>query len=110
MSKEEYYNSIKNWVYNKFDDLEVIEFSEGNDLYLRYKNQEHAEIRIIKKVGIVYYSYKFSDKLRKYIRLERADFEILLKRWVKETFQIEVYKTSEWSPLNDILRLEIPFK
>lgn len=110
MDNEQYYNRIKRFVYGKFDELEVIELSEGNDLYLRYKDQEHAEIRIIKKVGIVYYSYKFSDKLKKYIRLERSDFVILLKRWVEETFQIKVYKTSEWSPLNDILQLKTPFK
>ncbi len=38
MSKEEYYSKIKKIVYRKFDELEVVERNDGDDIYLHYKN------------------------------------------------------------------------
>jgi len=45
MSKEEYYSKIKKIIYRKFDELEVVKRNRGNNLYLRYKNEEYAQIR-----------------------------------------------------------------
>ena len=93
MSKEEYYSKIKKIVYRKFDELEVVERNKRNDLYLRYKNKGYAEILIKKISGEVYYDYEFKDKFFKIINLEKVDFEILLGRWVEDTFQMKVNHT-----------------
>ena len=93
MSKEKYYNKIKRFVYRKFEDLEVAERNDGNDLYLHYKNKQYGEILIKKISGEVYYDYEFKDKFFKIINLEKVDFEILLGRWVEDTFQMKVNHT-----------------
>ena len=90
MSKEEYYNKIKRFIYKRFNELEVVERNDGNTLYLRYDNEEYAQIRINKKLGWISYSDRFRDKICKLIRLNQVDFEILLKSWAEETFQIKV--------------------
>ena len=88
MSKEEYYSKIKRFVYRKFDELEVTERNDYDTLVLH--NEDYYEILIEKKSGFVYYSYRLSNKIYKTIRLEETDFEILLKSWVEETFQVKV--------------------
>ena len=93
MSKEEYYSKIKRFVYRKFDELEVAKRNDGDDIYLHYKNNRYAEILIKKKSGEVYYYYEFSEKICKVIRLKKVDFEILLSKWVEDTFQIKVNHT-----------------
>ena len=90
MSKEEYYSKIKRYIYRKFKELEVVERDNGNVLYIRYNNEIYAQILIEKKSGFVYYSYRLSNKIYKTIRLEETDFEIFLKSWVEETFQVKV--------------------
>lgn len=90
MTKEEYYNRIKKWVYGKFDKLEVIQYQNGNNIELQYKNGGYTQIRISKKFGYIYYYYEFSDKICKFIRFDNRDFEILLSRWVEKTFQMKV--------------------
>ena len=103
MSKEEYYSKIKKWVYRKFEELELVERDNGNFLYLRHKNDEFVQIMIDKKSSLVYYYTKFRDKINKIVRLEQTDFEILLKRWVEDTFKIKVInikmRFSRWSPM-----------
>jgi hypothetical protein len=93
MSKEEYYSKIKRFLYRKFEELELVERNNGNYLYLRYDNEEYAQIRIDKKSGRVFYSKRLRDKINKIFRLEEIDFKILLKSWVEDTFQIEVNHT-----------------
>ena len=93
MSKEKYYNKIKRFVYRKFDELEVFESDNGNNIYLRYKNEEDAKVRIEKNSGIVYYNYKFREKTLKLIPFEYTDFQIFLSRWVENTFQMKVKHT-----------------
>jgi len=109
MSKEKYYNKIKRFVYRKFEDLEVAERNDGNDLYLHYKNKQYGEILIKKISGEVYYNYEFNDKFFKIINLEKVDFEILLGRWVEDTFQMKVNHTGRLPYIADI-RLKIPLK
>ena len=89
MSKEEYYSKIKKIIYRKFDELEVVKRNRGNNLYLRYKNEEYAQIRINKKSVFVYYSYTLSDKICKIFQLEKRDFEIILRAWIEDTFKIK---------------------
>jgi hypothetical protein len=89
MSKEEYYSKIKKIIYRKFDELEVVKRNRGNNLYLRYKNEEYAQIRINKKSDFVYYSYTLSDKICKIFQLEKRDFEIILRAWIEDTFKIK---------------------
>ena len=88
MSKEEYYSKIKRFVYRKFDELEVTERNDYDTLVLH--NEDYYEILIEKKSGFVYYSYRLSNKIYKTIPLEETDFELLLKRWVEDTFQVKV--------------------
>ena len=109
MSKEEYYSKIKRFVYKRFNELEVVERDNGNFLYLRYKNKGYAEILIKKISGEVYYDYEFKDKFFKIINLEKVDFEILLGRWVEDTFQMKVNHTGRLPYIADI-RLKIPLK
>jgi hypothetical protein len=90
MSKEEYYNKIKRFVYKRFNELEVFESTDGKKILLHYKNNDYANILIKKEFGNVYYHYEFKDKFCKLIRLKKVDFEILLGRWVEDTFQMEV--------------------
>ena len=94
MRKEEYYNIIKKYIYRKFDVLEVVERNDGNTLYLRYKNNKYAEIIINKKFGEVYYHSEYKKKICYMIGVNQVDFEILLKSWVEETFQMKVSYTS----------------
>jgi len=105
MSKEQYYNKIKIFIYRKFEELEVVERDKGNVLYIRYNNEIYAQILIEKKSGKVYYSYRLSKKMYKIIPLETTDFEILLKRWVEDTFKIKVInikmRFSRWSPMDE---------
>ena len=93
MNKEQYYNKIKKFVSRRFDELEVTERNKRNDLYLHYKNNEYAEILIKKKSGEVYYNHEFKYKFFKTIRLEKVDFEILLGKWVEDTFKMKVINT-----------------
>ena len=95
MSKEEYYSKIKRFVYKRFNELEVIERSNVNYLYLRYNNNKYAEIAINKKTNNVYYDHKFRGKICKTISLENTDFEILLCKWVEDTFQMKVNAISK---------------
>ena len=104
MSKEEYYNKIKNWVYGKLNELHVYENVKENCIYLHYENDERAQIKIVKDGGIVYYNYEFSEKIKKYIKLEHADFIILLKRWIEDTFQVKVYY-AKW--FSDYMRVKV---
>ena len=92
MSKEEYYDRIKKWLYIKFDELKVIESLNGNNLFFKYKNQKYCDIRIQKNSGIVFYYYMFSEKFFNRIRLKEADFEIILSKWIEDRFQIKVTK------------------
>lgn len=96
MSKEEHYNKIKDWVYGKFDNLEVIESEYGDNIHLQYKNDKYAQIRIVKQSGSVYYYYKFGEKICNMIRFDKVDFEILLSRWVEEKFQMKVNETFDF--------------
>ena len=93
MSKEEYYSKIKRFVYNRFNKLEVIERNDGNTLYLRYDNEQYAKIGIDKKLGWVLYSNRFRNNINKIFQLEEIDFEIFLKKWIEDTFQIKVINT-----------------
>jgi len=90
MSKEQYYNKIKVFIYRHFNELKVAKRNDGDDIYLHYKNNRYAEILIKKKSGEVYYNYEFRDKICKLIRLKKVDFEILLSKWVEDTFQMKV--------------------
>ena len=90
MNKEEYYNTIKRFVYRKFNELEVIENNKRNRVYLRYKNGDSAQIMIDKNSGLLFYYKGFGDKINKIFRLEQIDFEIILKKWVEDTFKIKV--------------------
>ena len=109
MSKEEYYSKIKRFVYKRFNELKVAKRNDGDDIYLHYKNKRYAEILIKKISGEVYYDYEFKDKICKLIRLKKADFEIILKRWVEDAFQMKVshnyFPALLWRE-----SLKIPFK
>jgi hypothetical protein len=109
MSKEEYYNKIKKLIYRKFDELEVFKSTNGKKIYLHYKNSEYANILINKKSGEVYYHYNFRDKFFYTIRLENADFQIFLKGWIENTFQIKVSHPAV-IPSHLIRWLKIPTK
>ena len=110
MSKEEYYNKIKRFVYKRFNELEVVERDNGNFLYLRYKNKGYAEILIKKISGLVLYTKRLRDKINKIVPLEEIDFEILLSRWVEDTFQMKVNHTSELTEWRALFALKIPLK
>lgn len=86
--KKKLYDGIKNWLFNKFDELEV---KKNSDLYyLYYKNDDLYNIRIFRRTGKVYYYYKFRDTITKKIRITDRDFEILLAMWVEEKFNTSV--------------------
>jgi hypothetical protein len=104
MRKEKYYNIIKKYIYRKFDVLEVVKRNDGNTLYLRYKNNEYAEIIINKKFGEVYYYSEYKKKICYMIGINQVDFEILLKSWVEETFQMKVSYTSGSFGVNWLVR------
>ena len=93
MSKEEYYSKIKKFVYRRFEELEVVKSNDGNNIYLHYKNEEYAQILAEKKSGELIYHYSFANKIIKPIPMAMHDFEILLKRWVEETFKMKVSRT-----------------
>jgi hypothetical protein len=103
MSKEQYYNKIKKFVYRKFEELELVERNNGNFLYLCYKNNEEAQIRINKKSGLVLYTKRFGDKINMIFRLEQIDFEILLSIWVEDTFKMKVISTERLSLIDGIV-------
>ena len=109
MSKELYYNKIKVFIYRKFEELEVVERNNGNYLYLRYKNNKYAEIAIKKTSCNVYYNHKFRDKICMTISLEKTDFEILLGKWIDDTFQMKVNNIWQEAVLQRT-GLKIPFK
>lgn len=90
MRKEQYYNSIKRFVYRKFDELKVFQSNDGNVLYLHYKNDDDVQIRIYKNTRTVNCYFGFKIKIAKVISLNDADFEILLSRWIEDKFQIKV--------------------
>ncbi len=109
MSKEKYYNKIKRFIYKRFNELELIERNNGEYLYLRYKNEEYAQIKINKKSGRVLYYFRFRNKICKTISLEKTDFEILLSKWVEDTFQMKVKTIASEYPFASKL-LKIPTK
>ena len=109
MKKEEYYNKIKIFIYRKFEELEVVKRNNRNELYLRYKNGDSAQIMINKNSGWVYYFRRFRYKIDNMIRLEQDDFEILLSRWVEDTFQIKVNHI-HCTGFGGQFPLKIPFK
>ena len=94
MNKEKFYTGIKNTLYRKFNKLDVVERNDCDTLYLGYKNDEYAEIVIDKKSGEVYYYYDeydgFASKIYDIIRLGLPDFEVILGRWIEDTFKIKV--------------------
>jgi len=90
MNKEKFYTGIKNTMYRKFNKLEMVERNDGNTLYLRYKNDEYAEIIINKKFGEVYYYSEYKKKICYMIGVNQVDFEVLLGRWIEDTFKIKV--------------------
>ena len=93
MDKEEYYNIVKRFVYRKFNELEVSTRNDVDVIYLHYTNMEYAKARIRINSGEVYYVNKFRNKIIKPINLEKGDFDILLSRWIEDTFQIKVNDT-----------------
>lgn len=109
MDKEKFYTGIKNTLYRKFNNLEEID--QVNYLFLRYKNEEYAEIVVDKKSGEVYYYYNgFCGKIYDIIPLERLDFEALLGRWVEDTFKIKVEHVGIDYYRRSCLELKIPIK
>lgn len=90
MCKYKFYNAIKKTMYRKFNELDVVERNDGDDLYLHYKDEEYAQILIEKKSGHIYYFYGLSAKFFKIIRIGMTDFEVLLSTWVEDTFQTKV--------------------
>ena len=103
MSKEEYYSKIKRFIYKRFNELEVFESTDGKKILLHYKNNDYANILIKKKSGEVYYNYEFRDKICKLIRLKNVDFEILLKGWIENTFQMQV--NHPWKGINKTYKI-----
>jgi hypothetical protein len=91
MYKEKYHNSIKKWVYSKFDELHVISNCEEN-LYFGYKNDSFFVIRIYKATGNVYYTHRLRDLVSKKLALNIIDFEILLRRWIESKCEIKINK------------------
>ena len=110
MSKEEYYSKIKKVIYRKFNELEVIERDNGNDIYLRYKNDDYAKILVKRNSGEVIYCYRFRSKILKPIPIEKRDFEILLSRWAEDKFKIKANYILILSPGSFTIRLKIPPK
>ena len=98
MNKEKFYTGIKNTMYRKFNELEEIEHNDDNYVYLRYKNDDYYQILIDKKMGEVYYYIGFRNNILKLISMEKLDFEVLLSRWVKDTFKMKVNDIDEEYP------------
>jgi len=90
MNKEKLYGGIKKTMYRKFNKLEMVERNDGDTLYLGYKNDEYAEIVIDKKSGEVYYHFEYKNKICNMIGVNQVDFEVLLGRWIEDTFKIKV--------------------
>ena len=90
MDKEKYYNKIKKWIYEKFNELNIYESYNGSTIYLHYKNDDQVQIKIRKNSGIVQYYNGFMAKIVKPISLNPNDFEILLGRWIEEKFKTDV--------------------
>lgn len=88
--KKKLYDGVKNWLFNKFDELEVEHEDHEDIFYLHYKNASRYAIRIFRRPGKVYYYYNFRDTITKKIRLTDDDFEILLGMWVEENFNTSV--------------------
>ena len=110
MSKEKYYNKIKRYIYRKFEELEVFESSDGNEIYLYYKGEKYAEIRAKRNVGELIYYYGFSTKIIKPIPIENRDFEILLRVFIEDTFQMKVNDIYGWDGHKTITALRIPYR
>ena len=84
------YNAIKRWIYRKLDELEPIEMLQPNTIFLGYKNDNKTQLKIAKTSGFVLYSRYFLNEIRKYISIKRDDFEIFLRCWVKDRYQMDV--------------------
>lgn len=110
MDNEKLYDVIKNTLYGKFNELEEIEHNDDNYVYLRYKNDDYSQILIDKKMGEVYYYSGFRNNILKLIPMEKLEFETLLSRWIKDTFQIKVNDILGFLRAGHARRLEIPFK
>lgn len=93
MCKEKFYARIKHTIYRKFNELELVERNDGNDLHFRYKDEEYPEIRVEKKPGELYYYTKFKDKITKQIPMSEDDFEVILNRWAEDKFKMKFKDT-----------------
>ena len=96
MKNENYYNKIKRLIYKRFDALDVEDL--GHKQCLFNKESRRIEISIFKQPGEVYYRNKFSEKICKYFSVDRVDFEIFLKMWIKDKFKIKI-KVNKIYPL-----------
>lgn len=93
MDNEKLFYVIKNTLHRKFNELEVFESNDVNDIYLHYKNEEYSQIRINKEFGNVHYYYAYKDKICKMIPMANPYFAIVLIRWIEDKFQTKVNET-----------------
>lgn len=108
MNKEKFYTGIKNTMYRKFNELEVVKSNDGNYIYLKYKNDGYAQVVIYKELGLVNYYCGFIGKFFKLFPMTRPDFEVLLSRWVKDTFKIKMKNASiAWRKSSPLLKIPL---
>lgn len=108
MNKEKFYSGIKKTMYRKFNELDVVVSNDGNYIYLRYKNDEHAQVVIYREFGLVNYYCGFIEKFFKLFPMKRLDFEVLLSRWIKDTFKIKMKNANiAWRNSSPLLNIPL---
>ena len=108
MNKEKFYTGIKNTMYRKFNELNVVISNDGNYIYLKYKNDGYAQVVIYKELGYVYCYSGIIEKFFKLFPMTRADFEVLLSRWVKDTFKVKIKNFSiAWRKSSPLLKIPL---
>lgn len=88
---------------NLFDDLNMVQ-SETNQDWTLFKNEKGKMIIVYdRKEKVVFFSFNIIwSFLEKGIGLERGDIQDIIKRWVRDVYDLKnvIVASSRWSEIN----------
>ena len=88
-------SQLDNIIYIYLDNQDFIQIKKGNNIYfINSEDDEYAQIRFNKKNGFCYIYYKLTEEISTFFSTQESDSERVIGRWVENTLQMKVTKTT----------------
>lgn len=77
---------INKWFDLKYDTYDNLEYD--GSIYLYYKGEIYADIRIIKSHKLIVYKSNFYEEFSNVISINYFDFNYFISRWIEKKFNL----------------------